>query len=177
MNELQTGTKGRFISLRVKLLVGFTLLFTTVFAIAFYWFYSFASDMALRRIQEDVHDTLMGAVAGVDVSQFVALCQEGETRADGYSDDPRYWAHVQWLDTVYQIEPRARVYTYFRGTAENQVIFVGSNGAMWDPPKGAKFREPYTSSGPLLRGLDETTYNLKGYKDKWGRWISAYTPI
>ncbi len=171
------GNVGRFVSLRVKLLIGFTLLFTLVFAVAFYWFYNFASDMALQRIQEDVQDTLMGAAQGVDAENFVTLCQEVTPREDGYPDDERYWEHINWLATVEDIEPRARVYTYIEGKEKNQVFFVGSSGAILDPPAGAKFLEPYTSSGPLLHGLEKTTYNLEGYQDKWGRWISAYTPI
>lgn len=53
--------KRRFISLRVKLLVGFTLLFTVVFAIAFYWFYTFATKTALQQIEADMVSTLDGA--------------------------------------------------------------------------------------------------------------------
>ena len=59
--------KGRmYVSLRVKLLVGFTLLFTIVFAVVFYWFNLFAESMALGRIEEDLTDTLLAAAAGGD---------------------------------------------------------------------------------------------------------------
>ena len=179
MNEQRTERGSRFISLQVKLLVGFTLLFTAVFAVAFYWFYNFASGMALQRIQEDLTDTLMAAAEGVDAERFVALAKEGVPRQDGYTDDPRYWEHVNWLVTVNKIEPRAQVYTYVRGKEKNQVLFVGSIGAVADPPWGVKFLEPYTSTGSLIRGLDGTTYrsNFKPYEDKWGRWVSGYTPI
>lgn len=179
MGEQRTGGWSRFVSLRVKLLIGFTLLFAVVFAVAFYWFYNFASDMALRRIQEDLTDTLMAAAEGVDIESFVALAKEGVPREDGYTDDPRYWEHVDWLVTVNKIEPRALAYTYVRGEEENQIVFIGSVGAVEDPPWGVKFLEPYTSTGSALRGLDGTTYrsDFKPYEDKWGKWVSGYTPI
>jgi HAMP domain-containing protein len=179
MAEQGTARKIRFISLRVKLLIGFTLLFTVVFAVAFYWFYNFASDKALARIQEDLRDTLLAAAEGVDVEQFVALYKEGVSRADGYTDDPRYWDHVNWLLTVHKIEPRADVYTYIESDRESEVIFVGSSGAVADPPWGAKFLQPYHSGGTLLRGLQETTFknDFQPYTDEYGEWVSGYSPI
>ena len=46
MNNEKKKNKVFFISLRIKLLIGFTLLFTVVFAVAFYWFYQFSTDLA-----------------------------------------------------------------------------------------------------------------------------------
>lgn len=168
-----------FISLRVKLLIGFTLLFTIVFAIAFYWFYNFASERALVRIQEDLRNTLTAAANGVDAEKFVSLASEGVPREDGYTDDPRYWEHVGWLKTVHEIEPRAAIYTYIRSDKENEVIFIGSSGAVENPPWGAKFMERFSSKGPLLKGLQETIFNrnFKPYVDKYGKWVTGYTPI
>jgi len=97
---------GRFISLRVQLLVGFTLLFSVVFAVAFFWFYSFASDMALQRIRKDLADTLIAAAEGVDAELMVELAREGTLDTGVYPDDSRYWEHVNWLVTVHNIEPR-----------------------------------------------------------------------
>jgi HAMP domain-containing protein len=163
----------------VKLLIGFTLLFTIVFAIAFYWFYNFASERALVRIQEDLHDTLLAAAEGVNAENFVSLAREGVPREDGYTDDSRYWEHVGWLKTVHEIEPRAAIYTYIKSDKENEIIFIGSSGAVEDPPWGAKFLEHYISGGTLLRGLKETTFkdNFNPYVDKYGKWVSGYTPI
>ncbi len=176
--ELST-RKTYFISLRVKLLVGFTLLFTVVFALAFYWFYSFATQMALARVQTDLKDTLQGAAAGVDAELFVVVAQEAKPRADGYTDDPRYWQHVAWLGQVHQIEPRAWVYTYVKGNQPNEVFFVGSNGALLDPPLGAKFLEAHDSQGNMMLGLQETVFHhdFQPYEDKWGKWVTGYTPI
>ena len=176
-----------FVSSQVRLLVGFTLLFTAVFAGAYYWFYRYSTDAATYRIEQDVLDTLTGAIAGVDVEQFEALVKEGEIREDGYTDDPRYWEHVAWLAKVGEIEPRAEVYTYIAGAEDKEVIFIGSIGAVSPspggdpPPWGATFKEHYTSTGRgsanLLTGLDHIGAKTETYNDKWGSWMSGWGPI
>jgi HAMP domain-containing protein len=181
MDSQKPNSKVRFISLRVQVLVGFTLLFSVVFAGAYYWFYTFTTNAAMNRIQQDLVDTLQGAEAGLDVEQFLTLAKEGVPRADGYTDDPRYWEHVGWLARVEQVEPRAKVYTYIKGEQPKEVIFIGSGGAVLDPPFGAQFLEHYTSSGlgvaNLLTGLDHVGVDPEIYDDEWGSWISGWGPI
>src|SRR5215218_245083 len=111
-DENMPGRSGTFVSLRVKLLVLFTLLFTLIFAATFYWFYNFATNMALARIEEDLRDTLLSAAAAVDGDQLAALAAEGTPNEAGYTDDPRYWEQVAWFGTVQHIEPRAVLYTF-----------------------------------------------------------------
>jgi HAMP domain-containing protein len=76
-------TKKLYISLRLKLLAGFTLIFSLVFAGAFYWFLTFATDQALARVKQDLLDTLKGAAAGVNGDELVALAHEGTPNASG----------------------------------------------------------------------------------------------
>ena len=172
-----------FISLRVKVLVAFTLVFFAVFAGAYYWFYRFSTDQAARRIQTDMMDTLTGAAHNIRGDDLVALYKSGQKRGDGLSDDPRYWAHVNFLAQVTEIEPRAQLYTWVKGPEENQVIFIGSSGAVQNPPFGVKFLEPRISKGSLVKGLSETTLKLVdekgnfGYHDEFGYWISGRVPI
>ncbi|MGB8980853.1 MAG: hypothetical protein WCC12_03175 [Anaerolineales bacterium] len=176
-----------FISSRVRLLIGFTLLFTIVFAGAFYWFYVYSTNVAMNRLKQEVLDMVKGAAQGVNVDEFVGLANEGEVRADGYTDDPRYWSHVDWLVRVSRTNPNAQVYSYITGTELKEVIFIGSVGAVntspgGDPPPwGAKFKERYTSSGKgsanLLTGLDHLGAKTTIYEDKWGSWMSGYGPI
>ena len=73
----QSQKTGVNVSLRLKLLVGFTLVFSLVFAAAFYWFYQFGTQMALGRIEEDLKVTLRGVLDGVNGDQFEALVKEG----------------------------------------------------------------------------------------------------
>ena len=110
-----------FFSLRSKLLIGFTILFTAVFAVAFYWFFTTATDLALDRIQEDLSDTVQAAVQDVDVDELLALAADGEPNEAGFSDDVRFLNQMEWLETVHQIEPRAWPYIYIPAGGENQV--------------------------------------------------------
>ena len=171
--------KGRFISLRVKLLVGFTLLFSVVFAIAFYWFFAFATDMALTKIEEDMVTTLYGALESIDGDVFAAMAREAELRPDGLTDDPRYWEHQAWIETVHQIEPRAYPYSLVRGdpNVENEVLFIGDILRHTYPENATVFREPYISAGSMITGMQELWEDLEAYEDPWGHWISAYAPI
>jgi HAMP domain-containing protein len=178
MDERQTTKRTVFISLRVKLLVGFTLLFTIVFAGAFYWFNSFAEGMALNWIKDDLSHTLFAAAGGVNVDEFVALCKEGVPRQDGFTDDPRYWRQMDWLKTIHEIEPRAWPFTYIKGEKDKEVIFVNDVWAIYDTNKAAKFLEPYMPKTYVLwQGLEDTTLYLDVYTDPWGNWVTGYTPI
>jgi HAMP domain-containing protein len=72
-----------YFSLRWKLLIGFTLIFTVVFALAFYWFYTFATTQALTRIQQDLLDTLQGASQEVDGDTLLSVYTDGKPNAAG----------------------------------------------------------------------------------------------
>ena len=72
-----------YFSLRWKLLIGFTFIFSVVFAIAFYWFYTFASTQALTRIQQDLLDTLDGASQAVSGEILPGLVKDGKPNAQG----------------------------------------------------------------------------------------------
>ncbi|HET9910457.1 MAG TPA: hypothetical protein VFQ13_01140, partial [Anaerolineales bacterium] len=143
--------------------------------------------VAMNRLKQEVLDMVQGSAEGVAVDEFVALANEGIVRDDGYTDDPRYWAHVDWLVRVSRTNPNAQVYSYVAGTEPKEVIFIGSVGAVntspgGDPPPwGAKFKEHYTSSGKgsanLLTGLDHLGAKTTIYEDKWGSWMSGYGPI
>jgi len=187
-----------FVSLRIKLLVGFTLIFTVVFAVAFYWFYDFSTQLALQRITDDLVATLQGTVKLIDGDQLQALYTKVTPDADGYTTDPRYWEQAKILWSTKQVEPRAGIYTYIQGDQPNELIFVTSGGALNDPRTGAHFMEHWTTEnpGPNLSGLKEITlqdspegiptngctYGAPGckvvsYKDDFGRFVSAFAPI
>ncbi len=83
-----------FFSLRLKLLGGFTLLFSVVFAAAFYWFYTFATDQALNKVRQDLRESLAGAAAGVNGDELMALAQDGELNAAGQA-----WLAVSGAET------------------------------------------------------------------------------
>ena len=167
----KTEAKKTFISLRVKLLVGFTLIFAIVFAVAFFWFYTFATAQAMGRIQQDITDTLLAAAQGTDVEQLMALYAEGQPNADGFSDDPRYEAQLNWLQQVHNIEPRAWPYNYVKGDDATPVIYIADLWVRYDPSKAVQFLEPKTSKGQSYQGFSGLKYR-EGYAwtetvEKW----------
>ena len=205
-NTIPLKPRGRFTSLQTKLIVGFTLIFTVVFASTYYWFYDFAQREAMDQIKEGLHDTIIGATkTGIlskdDVTQVIngddmeGLIKEGQVREDGLTDDPRYWEQVKVLCEIRRVEPRASLYTYIKGDNPAEIVFITTWGACLPNPdwnQFVKFRTPYTvNTGPNLAGLEQVvfqtdtgwcTYEDKSctpeiYGDKFGSWVSAYAPI
>ena len=181
MNDQAVQKSPRFISLRVKLLIGFTLVFSVVFAAAYYWFYDFATDMAFRRIEEDLRDTLTGFIEGIDGDEFVTLALEAEPGAEGVpGDDPRYRRHQAWIGEVYRVEPRSIPYTFIKGQDPYEVLWIGDAFRIMRPADQTSFHESYVAdpaNTQLYRGFTEVTVNMDPYVDAWGNWVSAYGPI
>jgi methyl-accepting chemotaxis protein len=177
--EKQKPQKPHFISLQLKVLTGFTLVFSLVFAGAYYWFYRFATSFALEQIREDLETTMEAAASGTDTEDFTTLIDQGTPRADGYSDDPRYWKHVNWLAQLESIEPRAYIYTYTASSTPNQIVFVGSGSAVNRRIDGAKFLESYDEpeGGILLQGLTTEIFDAEPFTDEWGTWVSGAIPL
>lgn len=179
MNSTPPKRMRRFISLHFKLLLLFTLLFTVAFAVAYYWFYQFSTNRAINRIGEDLRYTLVGAAERIDGDDLIALYETGQPNEAGFTDDPRYQAQVDWMDTVHKIEPRAWLYTYLKGDQPNEMIFITDLFSRYNTDKAAGFREHYVAddAGPPYAGLEDTTLDLHPYTDKFGSWISGYTPV
>lgn len=180
-----TPKKPKFISLRIKLLVGCSLVFSAVWVGVFYRAYSLATKQAISHIRDDLANTLTAAASQVDGDTFLSLYQEGKPREDGYSDDPRYWQHVRWLATVESIEPRAFSYTYVAAPEPGAIVFVGSGSAINHRIDGAKFHQYYdvaaeegsTEGSILYQGLSSQMISTEPFSDQWGTWISGVTPI
>jgi HAMP domain-containing protein len=191
------GRSGRFISLRFKLLLGFTLIFTLVFAVAFFWFYQYSRKVAMDLIATDMVTTAEAAAEKIDGDVLVELFQEAQTNEEGFSDDPRWIAHLDYLDSIHHIEPRAWLYTYIEGDpallsdaeraeyeallAEGEraqpLIFIGDLYSRYNVEKAGRFRENYISTGGMYDGLFETTYDLEPFDDGFGVFVSAWVPV
>lgn len=174
--------KRRTISLMWKLLIGFTLVFSVVFAAAFYWFLTYSTDAALEKIQDDLVNTVTGAAKGVDTEELLALASEAVPNEAGFTDDPRFQTQLDWLDTVHNIEPRAWPYVYIPGVEENEIIYIVDLFARYDTSRATEFQKHKISKGFSLGGLKELTIRttdgkFETYDDEYGSWVSAYTPI
>lgn len=203
----ESDKEGKFISVRTKLMVSFTLIFTIVFAFAYFWFYRFATESAMERITDDLVGTVKGAtergilgendvVQTIDGDELEALINEVEPDADGLTEDPRYWNQVETLCNIRRIEPRASLYTYILGPAEGELIFITSWGRCISRTDEdfAFYKQSWITNkpGPNEAGMIEITlqddstdgcaYDTPGclptpYGDDFGSWVSAFAPI
>lgn len=189
----------RSMSLRTKLLIGFSMVFSIVFAGTFYWFYQFTTDKTLTRLQEDMEATLKGAAAGVNVDELMELYAdainnpEAFINEEGFSDDPRYLNQLKWFETVHSIEPRAWLYSYiirregdifWTGQKTDQprspeMVFLVDLWANHNPDNAAPFLTKVEQPGRPIWAVvnDEIQINNTIYTDEWGAWISAFAPL
>ncbi|MFM8320725.1 MAG: HAMP domain-containing protein [Chloroflexota bacterium] len=174
-----TGVK---FSLRYKLIIGFFLVFSVPFLLAYYWFWQYSTQTALSRIEEDLRHTLDGTIRGIDGDQFEQLVRTALADDSGVpGQDPLYQAHQNWLMGVYWIQPKAyNTYTYIKGDGPDDVRWVGDNyRELFPDQENTKFLEPYTRTpdSMILEGFVQPTVNMTIYTDPWGSHVSAYGPI
>lgn len=181
----------RYVSLRVKIWLGFIMIFTPVFVASYYWFYQYTSERVFRSISDTLVDTIDGAIKVMDVDGFVKLYEEESTTnpncspstgiTEGYypEDNPLYVEHVNWLYTVQQISPNTRIYTYVKGPGAGDIVAIGSTGYFRNPRGGFKFCELYNSQGKtqIAEGLIHRVDRWTIYTDSFGSWITTYQPI
>jgi len=181
----------RYISLRIKIWIAFVLIFTPVFVASYFWFYSFTSSSVLANISGNLLDTVNGAIGGMDIDHFVQLVEEERANNPlciptdaaeeaGYYpyENELYMEHVVWLDTIGNLNPNARLYTYVKGDDPGEVLGIGSSGALWEEPAGFMFCQSYISENTrIYDGLSQRVDVWEPYNDPFGEWITTYMPI
>jgi len=184
---------GRFLSLRVKIWIGFILIFTPVFVASYFWFYEYTNARVFQTITDDMEDTIGGALKGINKENFVRLYEEESANnpmcppkkdapkeENGYypEDNPLYIEHENWLLSVSQVEPQARIYTYVKGIEPGEIIAIGSTGYFREPRGGFRFCQRYTSTtSRIYDGLTTRVDAWTPYEDSFGSWITTYAPI
>lgn len=162
MEELEnsgTELKTHRRSIRRKALSWFTLIFT-IMTILSYLMFAWASILeANKLLKEDLIQALDGTAQGVDVNMLLDLAQNGEANSEGFSDDPRYLALLEWLDTIHQIDPDVWPYLYIESEEPGNIYLVVDLYALYDQDISSRFMELYESqSGYILVGLDQQTF-------------------
>jgi hypothetical protein len=181
---------GRYLSLRAKLLLAFSVLFTVVGVATYYWFLQYSTQTALRKIKEDQLLTIQGAAGQIDAEELLALYREGQPNTDGFSDDPRYQANLDTLERIHRIEPRAWLGTYV--LEGDNLVFVTDLWARYNTEKAATFKtvcepvscadgDPTTATAISLAqdAVRQGEIKMLGpiVEDQWGEWSSAWAPI
>jgi methyl-accepting chemotaxis protein len=109
--------KSNLLSLRAKVLIAFTLLFSSVFGFSFYWFYTFTLNKTTERLYTDMRQTVEGAAQDIEPEEVIELYASGTTDQDlaeaGWVlDNSIFQKHLTTFQDVNKIEPRAWLYTY-----------------------------------------------------------------
>ncbi len=191
VNEQQAAKKPLFISLRWKLLAGFTAVFSLVFSASYYWFYTFAIGQVTERLRIELKDAVRGAAPGVDVKGLLTLCAEGQPNTQGFSDHPQYKKQLDWLQVVRSLRPNAWPYLFVLGDTkecqrngkplggDREIFYLVDLGARYNPSKSTKFLDRDTANywdyETLKAGKIQETPTP--YSDRWGTWVSAYAPL
>lgn len=179
----------KFSSLRVKLLVGFTLVFSLIFAGTYYWVYTLTLAKVSRQVKGTLQAAAIGAARTVNVEELLALYREGMPNSAGFSDDPRYQRQLAWLDQIHQTLPTVWMFTLVRGNqpntrrfgshqGSNEIIYLVDVWARYDPTRSTKFLEPAVGSPALLQAFNTGMSTFSDlHRDRWGTWITVYSPI
>jgi HAMP domain-containing protein len=183
------GKKGTFVSVRIKLLIAFGLLFGIIYAVTFYWFLQFASQRAIDRLGEDLTVLIEAAADQINGDELKALYLEADPET--LESDPRYIRHMEALETLKDIDPRATTYTIVAVNLPREYAMVTDAGQRRTPdnPVTAHFRDelileeippgfPELFETERPASGDHVTYLLlEPYSDEYGQWVSGYTVI
>ncbi|MBN1177575.1 MAG: HAMP domain-containing protein [Anaerolineae bacterium] len=188
--------KSVFVSLRIKLLITFTLLFLVAFVAVFLWFYNFATNLAMENLRSDLMAAALTAARAIDGDAHQRLYESGEM------DDETYTQIAETLRSVIRTNPKAAgIYTYIHlPDEEGQVRFVVSSilapGVEPDPRdveiaaqnecEIPAYERPAIDdtynwddglSPTMLAGVTEAGAETELWADDWGEWLSGYAPI
>ncbi|MBK8026528.1 MAG: HAMP domain-containing protein [Chloroflexi bacterium] len=186
MNQEPSSRKPLFVSVRARLVIGLTLLFSIVFIGGFLVVYQFASARAMDRLAEDLRVLLEGTARGIDGDAFRSVAQFGEANEAGYSDDPRFWLIVDWLASIKSVDYRTGIYTFAFSERLAEYVYVASATARTAPEddETARFQQvadfgigDYPDFDALFTGASSEWLLLEPYEDEFGQWISGYEAI
>lgn len=179
---------GRFISLRIKLVVLFVGLFTLVFVGISLWVVNFSANAAQDRLAQQLRGQVEGAAKTVDAATFVELVTTVPAVADpadktglGYPDSPLYADTARTLFDAFRVTGSG-TYTWFKDPVDGQIYTAASSGYYREPRTGYRYKVPLSevagaSTYNLMdQGLTQTTEE-PAYTDAYGSWMSFYTPI
>jgi PAS domain S-box-containing protein len=184
MAEGTPGNGKRFLPLRLKLLLAYGSFFLLTFIALYFNLIYAVTDHADKQVKDDLVDTMTGAAAGVDTDLLLALAATGEPNPEGFSNDPRYLALIEWLDTIHQAEPDAWPFLYLRGETPEEIVIVVDLHAIYNAPHAAGILQVERGNiEDAVNGLEEPTFRhgegpFVRQLREWsaanqGRWIGA----
>ncbi len=175
----------KFISLRTKILVGYTVIFTLFFFSLYYWLYNTSTKRNLEKLKDTLRQVAIVSSQQIDTEELIGLYQEGERNEEGCSDDPRYKNQLQWLEKINQLHPNIFLYTFTHPhisqlsvNQKTEIIYLVDVWKRINPEKSANFLESEKATIYHLQTLSQGAIVYRDfYEDSWGNWITYYAPI
>jgi HAMP domain-containing protein len=173
--QIMTPQRTIFLSLRLKMLLSYTLVFGLVFASAFWWFYLSSTASATEYLRTHVKTYLAATALGINGDDFEKL---SHLPPGAIPNSEVYRKQQAWLAHLHSIEPNELSYTDTRGKRSNEVLIVGDALRESDPKRASIFMEVYDEAKSRLRHSSGDSFiSFTPYHNKWGYWVSGYTPI
>lgn len=175
-------------SLRWKLTVAFSGLFTIVFVFLALWVVRFSASTAQDRLEQQLTQHVEGGSLTIDGDAFEELIATVPAVSDpsnetglGYPDSALFTKTAASLFNIRRTV-NAGTYTWFKDPADGKLYTAASSGYFLKPQTGYTYKVPLADvAGPSTYALMEkglsATVKEPAYTDAYGSWISAYTPI
>jgi len=162
MTDLDKNTKKNKkirISIRWQSVIWFSIVFSVVSLTTYLIFSTLVVRGADDILQAGLRQAMEAVVEGVDVEVLLSLAEEGVPNEDGFTDDPRFFSLLEYLNSLHKLDPDMWPYLYIESEQEGYVYFVVDLYYLYDQDTSAGFMEHYKSnSGYILQGLERETY-------------------
>ena len=172
-----------FLSLRVKILVGFTAIFSLAFWGGHHWFFQFATHRATHLLQMQLQESARATAAGVNVSELLTLY--GERENQDFTSDPRYRRQLNWLDTSHRLNPCIWTTLFARSDRQlaeidatpGNIVYLVDVRANYAPERAYRALATMQATASQRQALaGELAFgNLR--HDRWGDWLTVYIPL
>ena len=100
------------ISIRWQSVIWFSIIFSIVSLAAYQIFASLVVRGADNILQHGLDQAMQAAVNQLDVDMLLSLAEEGVPNESGFTDDPRFFSFLEYLDSLHKLDPDMWPYLY-----------------------------------------------------------------
>lgn len=159
------------LSIRWRLVLVFTLLFTVTFALSFLWFYNVSTALAIENLRTDLRHMATEAAAGIDANIHNRLATTGD------ANDPGYQELTNAVQAVRAKYPKIKtINTLVRSDKADTLKYIVS----LDDPKTRPHllqAQKVLTYPQMLAAFDGPTADPDVTVNATGMWFSGYAPI
>jgi hypothetical protein len=161
------------LSIRMKIMLVFMLLFTVALAAIFIWFYQFAAGVAMRNLREDLMSSakVLSGMIDPDVFAQAQSADNSSARAEITDELNLVLDSNDNVSETYVMVPASA------GSEEFKIILSVYDGSDGDYTITEDELYDTTGQPEIQAALDGPTSSPKVREDNYGIWLSGYAPI